>query len=479
MGMVPVRTPPWSDVNFSLKLEARMKLPDRTIVVGGVAAGMSAASQIRRRRPETKVTVFERGNYISYGACGMPYNIEDPDRSIEDLVVLSAEEARSQRGIDLRLRHDVTGIDLDRGAVTVKDLENDRELDEPFDALVLATGGRAVRLPLPGFDLPGVEVLRELGDGAAIKKILEDEPRKAVIVGAGYIGMEMAHVLTARGLEVTVLEKLPQLLPGWHEETVAVVEETLTGHGVDFHTGVTVEGAEAGPDGRVAAVSTDGGRYDADLVLVAAGVRPNVELASSSGLRIGDTGAIWVNQHQQTSHDQVWSAGDCAEAYHRILRRNVWIPLGTTANKQGRIAGANVLGVGQRFRGIVGTAGFVVFDLEVARSGIGEEEAAAEGFDPVAVSIRQSSRAHGYPGGVPIHVHLVADRETGLLLGGELVGREGAALRVDILAAALAGHMTVADLQNFDLVYAPPFAPVWDPVLVAANQLIKKVGGTS
>ncbi len=427
MGMVPVRTPPWSDVNFSLKLEARMKLPDRTIVVGGVAAGMSAASQIRRRRPETKVTVFERGNYISYGACGMPYNIEDPDRSIEDLVVLSAEEARSQRGIDLRLRHEVTGIDLDRGAVTVKDLDNDRELDEHFDALVLATGGRAVRLPLPGFDLPGVEVLRELGDGAAIKKILEDEPRKAVIVGAGYIGMEMAHVLTARGLEVTVLEKLPQLLPGWHEETVAVVEETLTGHGVDFHTGVTVEGAEAGPDGRVAAVSTDGGRYDADLVLVAAGVRPNVELASSSGLRIGDTGAIWVNQHQQTSHDQVWSAGDCAEAYHRILRRNVWIPLGTTANKQGRIAGANVLGVGQRFRGIVGTAGFVVFDLEVARSGIGEEEAAAEGFDPVAVSIRQSSRAHGYPGGVPIHVHLVADRETGLLLGGELVGREGAA----------------------------------------------------
>ena len=479
MGMVPVRTPPWSDVNSSLKLEARMKLPDRTIVVGGVAAGMSAASQIRRRRPETKVTVFERGNYISYGACGMPYNIEDPDRSIEDLVVLSAEEARSQRGIDLRLRHDVTGIDLDRGAVTVKDLENDRELDEPFDALVLATGGRAVRLPLPGFDLPGVEVLRELGDGAAIKKILEDEPRKAVIVGAGYIGMEMAHVLTARGLEVTVLEKLPQLLSGWHEETVAVVEETLTGHGVDFHTGITVEGAEAGPDGRVAAVSTNGGRYDADFVLVAAGVRPNVELASSSGLRIGDTGAIWVNQHQQTSHDQVWSAGDCAEAYHRILRRNVWIPLGTTANKQGRIAGANVLGVGQRFRGIVGTAGFVVFDLEVARSGIGEEEAAAEGFDPVAVSIRQSSRAHGYPGGVPIQVHLVADRETGLLLGGELVGREGAALRVDILAAALAGHMTVADLQNFDLVYAPPFAPVWDPVLVAANQLIKKVKGTS
>jgi len=322
-------------------------------------------------------------------------------------------------------------------------------------------------------------VLRELGDGAAIKKILEDEPRKAVIVGAGYIGMEMAHVLSVRGLEVTMLEKLPQLLPGWREETVAVVAETLSSHGVDFHTGANVEGAEAGPDGRVAAVSTDGGRYDADLVLVAVGARPNVELAASAGLRIGDTGAIWVNQHQQTSHETVWSAGDCAEAYHRILRRNAWIPLGTTANKQGRIAGANVLGAGQRFRGIVGTAGFVVFDLEVGRTGIGEEEAAAEGFDPVAVTIRQSSRAHGYPGGVPIQVHLVADRETGLLLGGELVGREGAALRVNTLATALAAHMTVADLQNLDLIYAPPFASVWDPVLVAANQLIKKVGGAS
>jgi len=453
-----------------------MSVPKRVIVVGGVAAGMSAASQIRRRHPKTKVIVLERGNHISYGACGMPYNIEDPERSIDDLVVLSAEEARSNRGIDLRLRHQANEIDLDAGTVSVTDSDNDRDFRESFDALVIATGARAIRLPLPGFDLPGVEVLRDLNDGAAIKQALENGPRHAVVVGAGYIGMEMAHVLAARGLKVTVLERLPQLLPGWHEETVAVVAETLTNQGVEYHTGVTVEAAEAGSDGRVASVVTDGGTFDADLVLVAAGVRPNVELASGSGLRIGDTGAIWVNQHQQTSHPTVWAAGDCAEAYHRILRRNAWIPLGTTANKQGRIAGANVVGAGQRLRGIVGTAGFVVFDLEVARTGIGEQEAKDEGFDPVAVTIRQRSRAHGYPDGVPVHVHLVADRETGLLLGGELTGTEGAALRVNTLATALAAHMTVTDLQNLDLVYAPPFASVWDPVLVAANQLIKKVG---
>jgi NADPH-dependent 2,4-dienoyl-CoA reductase/sulfur reductase-like enzyme len=454
-----------------------MKVPDRVIVVGGVAAGMSAASQIRRRRPETRVTVFERGNHISYGACGMPYNIEDPNREIEDLIVLTPENAREKRGIDLHLRHEATKLDPDGGTLTVVDIETGTEKQEGFDALVIATGARAIRLPLDGFDLPGVHVLRDLGDGAAIKDACSKKIRSAVIVGAGYIGMEMAHVLSERGFKVTVLEKLPQLLPGWHDETVAVVEETLIDRGVEFHTGAAVRGAEAGSDGRVAAVVTDEASYDADFVLVAAGVRPNIELASSAGLRIGDSGAIWVNQNQQTSHESVWAAGDCAEAYHRVLRRNAWIPLGTTANKQGRISGANVLGAGLRFPGIVGTAGFVVFDLEVARSGLGEEEAKNEGFDPVAVTIRQRSRAHGYPGGVPVQVRLVADRETGLLLGAEIVGREGAALRVNPIATALAAHMTVADLQSQDLVYAPPFAPVWDPVLVAANQLIKKVGG--
>ena len=254
-----------------------MSVPKRVIVVGGVAAGMSAASQIRRRHPKTKVVVFERGDHISYGACGMPYNIEDPERSIEDLVVLSAEQARSKRGIDLRLRHQVNEIDLDKGVLSATDSDNEKELREPFDALVIATGARAVRLPIPGFDLPGVEVLRTLDDGALIKKSLEHEPRHAVIVGAGYIGMEMAHVLSARGLRVTVLEKLPQLLPGWHEETVTMVGETLSSRGVEYHTDVTINAAEAGPDGRVASVASDRGVFEADLVLVAAGVRPNSE----------------------------------------------------------------------------------------------------------------------------------------------------------------------------------------------------------
>jgi NADPH-dependent 2,4-dienoyl-CoA reductase/sulfur reductase-like enzyme len=358
----------------------------------------------------------------------------------------------------------------------VRDLEAEEERREPYHALIIATGARATQLRFPGNDLPGVVALRTLDDGRQLRHLLEDEPTRAVIVGGGYIGMEMAHVLVARGLHVTVLEKMPQILPGWHPETVARVDEVLRGHGVEVLTGVSLTAAEAGQDGSVKEVVTDAGHIAADLMLVAAGVQPNVELATDAGLRLGETGAIWVNQYQQTSNPAIWAAGDCAESYHRILRKNAWIPLGTTANKQGRIAGANAVGGKQRFRGIVGTAGFVVFDQEVARTGLSPEQARSEGFEPELVTIRQRSRAHAYPGGTMVQVTLIADGPSGLLLGAEITGKEGAALRINTVATALAAHLSVADLQGLDLAYAPPFAPVWDPLLVAANQLIKKVG---
>lgn len=455
-----------------------MERAPHVVVVGGVAAGMSAASQVKRRRSAARVSVFERGPYISYGACGMPYNLMDPEREMDDLVVLSPEEARGERGIELQLRHEAIGIDLAERVVTVRDLEKAAERHVPFDALILATGARAVRLPIEGADLPGVHLLRELTDGEALRHRLSAGVRTAVIVGAGYIGLEMAHALVERGLAVTVVEKMPQVLPGWHADTAARVQETLEAHGVGVRVGATVKAFEANRLGEVGAVVTDQERLPADLVLVAAGVRPEVRLAVEAGIRIGDSGAIWVSQHQRTSCPEVWAAGDCAEAYHRVLRRNAWVPLGTTANKQGRVAGANAIGFNERFRGIVGTAGFLTFDLEVARAGLGLEEARDEGFEPVAVTIRQRSRAHSVPqSGAPLQVHLVADGPTGLLLGAELSGPpDSAALRVNVVAAALAAHHGVADLQAYDLAYAPPFAPVWDPLLVAANQLVKKVG---
>ncbi|MCD4749438.1 MAG: FAD-dependent oxidoreductase [Thermoanaerobaculales bacterium] len=450
----------------------------RIIVIGGVAAGMSAASQAKRRQPSAEVVVFERGTRISYGACGMPYNIEDPSRDIEDLVVLTPDQAL-KRDIELRLRHDVVALDTERRVVTVRNLEAETELEEPYDALVIATGAHAIHLPLPGFDLPGIFHLRNLDHGRLIKsQIAEHSPSKAIVLGAGYVSMEMCNVLTELGLKVQILKNRPRILRGWSEETVAVVVDELNRHGVEIHTGMNITGAEAGTDGNVTALTTDQGPYPTDFILQAVGVQPNVNLAVEAGLRIGETGAIWVDQYQQTSAEGVWAAGDCAEAYHRILRRNVWIPLGTTANKHGRIAGANAIGAGQQFAGVVGTTGFKFFDLEVARSGLGLEQARTEGFEPVWVTIKQQSRAHAYPGASPIQVTLIADGPTGIFLGGEIVGREGAAMRANVLATALASHMTVADLQGLDLIYSPPFAPVWDPVLVAANQLIKKVGRT-
>lgn len=448
----------------------------RIVVIGGIAAGMSAASQAKRRQPDAEVIVFERGDRISYGACGMPYNIGDPSRDIEDLVVLTPDQAR-RRGIDLRLGHEAVAIDADRKTVSVRDLQLGTTTDEPFDALVIATGARAVRLPLPGFDLPGVFHLRNLDHGRMIKRwIASHAPSKAVVLGAGYVSMEMCHILTELGIKVQILKKRPRILRGWSEETVALVVAELERHGVEIETGMDITGATAGPDGNVASLTTSQGPFPTDLVLQAIGVRPNVELADQAGLRLGETGALWVNRYQQTSADTIWAAGDCAESYHRVLRQNVWAPLGTTANKHGRIAGANTIGAGLQFAGVVGTTGFKVFDLEVARSGLGIEKARSEGFEPVSVTIKQHSRAHGYPGGSPVHVTLIADGPTGVVLGGEIIGREGAAMRANILATALISHMTVSDLQGLDLIYSPPLASVWDPVLVAANQLIKKVG---
>jgi NADPH-dependent 2,4-dienoyl-CoA reductase/sulfur reductase-like enzyme len=406
----------------------------------------------------------------------MPYNIEDPRRDMDDLVVVDPDQARHERGLELYLRHRINSIDLEQRVLSVTDLEADQESTVSYDALILATGARPERPNLPGFELPGVEVLRVMDDGVRIKQALDARVRNVVIVGAGALGMEMAHVLTSREIEVTVLERLPRVLPGWHGDTVTRVEKVLEREGVRALCAASVQAIEAGPDGRVCAVVTDQERLAAELVVVAVGIRANVALAASAGLRLGDSGAIWVNQHQLTSNDAVWAAGDCAEVYHRVLRRNTWKPLATTANKQGRVAGANAAGAMERFAGVVGTAAMKMFDLEVARTGLSTRTARDEGFEPVETTVRQRSRAHGYPGGSTVQVTLVADGPTGLLLGAELTGEEGAALRANTVAAALAAHMSVTDLQQLDLAYAPPFAPVWDPLLVAANQLSKKIG---
>jgi NADPH-dependent 2,4-dienoyl-CoA reductase/sulfur reductase-like enzyme len=433
------------------------------VVVGGVAAGMSAASQAKRRRPEAEVVVLERGPYVSYGACGMPYNLEDPARDIEDLVVLRPDDLR-ERGLDVRTGHDVRRVDPKAKHVEVTVAEATSTLT--YDRLILATGASARRpKKIPGIDRPGVFLLRELTDGAAIKAFLEHHTvRRAVIVGGGYIGMEMAEALTGRGIDVTVVEQLDRILFGFQPEISAVADEALARHGVKVRTGTTVTAIDE--DLRV---HTDGETLDADLVLVSIGVTPNVDLAREAGVALGPTGAIAVDDAMRTNLADVFAAGDCAEARHRITDAATWVPLGTTANKQGKVAGANAVGGDETFAGILGTAAFKVFDVEVGRTGLSPAEAEAAGIDARAVVSRHGSRGHAYPGAGTLTTVLVVDAQTGRLVGAQMAGVGAVATRIDVFATALAANMTVADIERLDLAYAPPFAPVYDPILIAAT----------
>lgn len=449
-------------------------MSSRIVVIGGVAAGMSAANQARRRDPRCEVVVLHRGREISYSACGMPYNIGDPAQALDELVVLKPEVAR-ERGIDVRTRHEVTDIDLARRNLGVVDLDAGRRYRIGWDRLVLANGAVAVRPQLPGLDLAGVFVLREFDDARAIKSHLaEAQVASAVIVGAGYIGMEMADALRGLSIAVTVLEKLDQVLPGFAPAVVEAAQRELDRCGVRVQTGVSLRSVRR--DGADLVVATDRGETRAQLVIVAVGARPDVALASQAGIALGRTGAIAVDSAQRTSAEDVYAAGDCAEAHHLVLDKPVWIPLGTTANKQGKVAGANAAGGGnvvERFGGIVGSAGFKLFDLEVARTGIGAAEIAAAGIDAVEAVSQHHTRARYYPGDKPITTVVHAERASGRLLGAQMIGGDAVAKRIDVFATALHARMTLAQVEALDLSYAPPFSPVYDAILIAANVGVK------
>lgn len=450
----------------------------RVVVIGGVAAGMSAASQVRRRDPEIEVVVLHRGRDISYSACGMPYNIGDPKREVGDLVILDAASARQERGIDVRTRQDVQSIDRERKTVKVREIDSGREYELAWDKLVIATGASAARPPLPGLDAPGVFVVRELEDAQAIKAYLRATVvKKAVIVGAGYIGLEMADALHGLGIEVSVIEKAGQVLPGFAPAIIADARQELERNGIDVQTGVGIQSVER--SGADLVVRTDSGAVSGQLVIVSVGARANVELAMAAGIKLGETGAIAIDDGMRTSAADVFAAGDCAQARHLVLGRPVWIPLGTTANKQGKVAGANAAGADERFGGIVGTAGFKLFDLEVARTGLGEADIAAAGIKAVTAVSHHHTRARNYPGDRPITTVVYAERGSGRLLGAQMIGGEAVAKRIDVFATALHAGMTVAQIEDLDLSYAPPFAPVYDPILIAASVGVKQLARVS
>ncbi|MGW3405681.1 FAD-dependent oxidoreductase [Streptomyces zhihengii] len=443
---------------------------------------MSAASQARRTkgRDELEIVAFERGHFSSYSACGIPYwvagDVEGPDR----LIARSPEEHRA-RDIDLRMRTEVTELDLAGGRVRSLDLESGTESWTGFDKLVIATGARPVRPALPGIDAPGVHGVQTLDDGRALLDSLSRaRGRRAVVIGAGYIGVEMAEALLRRGFEVTVVDRSEQPMSTLDPDMGRLVHEAMTSMGITVVTGAAVTGVLTDDGGAVRAVATQDAEYPADVVVLGIGVEPETTLARAAGLPLGDHGGLLTDLSMRVrGRDAVWAGGDCVEVLDLVSGRERHIALGTHANKHGQIIGANAAGGYGTFPGVVGTAVSKVCDLEIARTGLREKDARAVGLKYVTATVESTSRAGYFPGAAPMTVKMLAEYRTGRLLGVQIVGREGAAKRVDIAAVALTASMTVEAMTALDLGYAPPFSPVWDPVLVAARKAVAAVRALS
>ncbi|MFE5458569.1 FAD-dependent oxidoreductase [Nocardia sp. NPDC056564] len=451
---------------------------ERLVVIGGDAAGMSAAAQARRLKDasELQIVVFERGRFTSFSACGIPYWVGGDVRERDALIARTPEEHRS-RDIDLRMRTEVTEIDVAGRRVRARELDSGAESWTDYDKLVIATGARPIRPPLPGIDAPGVHGVQTLDDGQALIDTLEHtEGKRAVVVGAGYIGVEMAEALIQRGYDVTMLHRGPEPMSTMDPDMGALVRDAMCGMGIEVVGNAEVTEIRTGDGGRVRAVVADGVEYAADVVVLGIGVRPDTELASAAGLPLGEYGGLLTDLAMRVrGHANIWAGGDCVEVLDLVAERERHIALGTHANKHGQIIGANVGGGYGTFPGVVGTAVSKVCDLEVARTGLREKDARAAGLQYVTVTIESTSRAGYYPDAATMTVKLLAERRTGRLLGVQIVGREGAGKRVDIAAVALTARMTVEQMTALDLGYAPPFSPVWDPVLVAARKAVAAV----
>ncbi|MEW2562075.1 FAD-dependent oxidoreductase [Streptomyces griseorubiginosus] len=451
---------------------------ERLVVVGGDAAGMSAASQARRMKgpDELEIVAFERGHFTSYSACGIPYWVGGDVEERDQLIARTPQEHRD-RGIDLRLRTEVVAIDVDRQRVRARDLDSGDESWTSYDKLVIATGARPIRPDMPGVDAEGVHGVQTLDDGQAlIDTLARTRGRRAVVVGAGYIGVEMAEALIKRGYGVTVVNRGREPMSTLDPDMGRLVHRAMEGLGITMVNDTEVTKVLTGEDDRVRAVVTEDAEYPADVVVLGVGVRPETSLAKAAGLPLGGHGGLLTDLGMRVrGHENIWAGGDCVEVLDLVSGQERHIPLGTHANKHGQIIGMNVGGGYATFPGVVGTAVSKVCDLEIARTGLREKDARRVGLQFESVTIESTSRAGYYPGASPMTVKMLAERRTGRLLGVQIVGREGAGKRVDIAAVALTAGMTVERMTALDLGYAPPFSPVWDPVLVAARKAAAKV----
>lgn len=441
-------------------------MTQRLVVIGGGAAGMSAASAARRVDPACEIVVLEATGHAGYGLCGIPYYLAGLIGRADELLSYPPAYFRERRRIDLRLNTRALALDPGRHVVHYRNADGGGRLR--YDRLVVATGGAPVLPPLPGLDDDRVVTIRTLEDAITLRSLLDaGRIARALVVGAGYVGLEMAEGLHARRVEVTVAEALPRVMPTLDEPVAALVADEVRRHGVDLRLGTRFDGVTRDERGLIALIG--GEPLPVDVVVLAIGVRPTADVAARAGARTGPGGALLVDEQMRTTLEQVYAAGDCIAPQHLVLRRPAYVPLGPAGNKTGRVAGTVAAGGRARFRGVVGTAVVKVFDLGVARTGLTLAEAQAEfGARAAATDIVGRSRAKYYPGAEPVTVRLVHEVD-GRLLGAQMVSAGDTAKRIDVVAAALQAGFDLDDLLTLDLSYAPPYAPVYEPLLLAAQ----------
>lgn len=456
-----------------------MNTQNRIVVIGGTACGPKAAARARRLDPHCQITIVEQGENISIATCGLPYYVSGVIRKRDNLLVVNETFFKDVMDVDVLLNTRATAINRQDHTVDVIDLNINKASSVPYDKLVIATGSIPVLPDIKGKDLAGIYTLTRISDADVLREmVLPDRAKRAVVIGAGLIGLETTEALVARGLHVTLIEALDTLLPTLLDfEMARYVEKHLKSREVTFLPGQRVTGFDGNEKKRVNLVATEGGALETDLVIIAIGVRPNVNLARDAGIEIGATGGIIVNEGLQTGDPDIYAGGDCVENTHRITGRKVLAPLGSTANKHGRVIGTNITGGKTIFPGVMGTAAVKVFNCNVARVGLNENQARELGYDFVTSIAPNNEYASYYPGGKEIVVKLVADRASGKLLGGQVVGTGDTSKRADVIATALTFGAGIDDMANLDLAYAPPYNSAMDPIHVAANVIRNKLAG--
>ena len=440
----------------------------KVIIIGGIAAGMSAAAKFKRLSPNDDVVVYEKGDIVSFGACGLPYYVGGFFDDSNEMIARTPEAFR-EAGVEIHTKHEVTNVDFSNKKVTVKNLNTNEVLEESYDKLMIASGARAIIPPIKNIDLENVVTLKSMDDGNKLRELIsKEENKKIAIIGAGFIGLEAAEAAKHRGKEVTVIQLQDRVLQEVFDKDITdLLEEELRENGVNLLLSETV--TELIGDGKVSKVKTNKREIEADIVILATGVKPNTDFLNCDEIKMIRNGAIVVDKYGRTSVEDVYAAGDCATINSLITDREIYVPLATGANKLGRIVGENLAGQNNSFQGSMASSCIKVMDMEAARTGLSEKEVLNLGFNYKTKFITDMTQTSYYPGRERIYVKLIYDAHTRVILGGQVAGYKDAVQRCNVLAACIYAKMTTEQLGMLDLCYAPPFSRTWDVLNVAGN----------